>query len=135
MTDANGCSKTVTVNVTGVECDDCDLTVNAGPDQEICGPVSITLTSTITGASNCEIPGTSDCNHTLVGQGGWLESPSYAAACGQAYGTKLWTASGNGTSYVILDFGTTVPAGTQICANMKLEHCSNTGSNNSSAIS
>lgn len=133
VTDANGCSKTVTVNVTGEPCDNCDVAVTAGPDQEICGPVSITLTSTVTGASNCEIVGTSDCNHTLVGQGGWLESPSYSAACGQAYGTKLWTASGNGTSFVILDFGVTVPAGTQICANMKLEHCSSSGSNSSSA--
>ena len=111
----------------------CNLQVEAGPGGEICYPETITLTSNVTGASQCTIPGVTDCNHTVSSSGGWLENTSASAICGDNAGTKLWTQSGNGTSYIIIDLGTTVAAGTQICVNMKLEHCSNTGTNYSNA--
>jgi hypothetical protein len=131
VTDCNGCTDTDEVIVHSNGC--CELDVVAGPDQELCYPQQVELTSTITGASICQVTGTSDCNHTLAAQGGWLESPSNSTVCGDNAGTKLWTQSGQGTSYIVLDMGVELPAGTQICANMKLEHCSGTGTNYSNA--
>ncbi|MBX7052100.1 MAG: T9SS type A sorting domain-containing protein [Flavobacteriales bacterium] len=131
VTDCNGCTDTDEVIVHNNGC--CALDVTAGPDQQLCYPQQVQLTSTVTGASNCQTQGTSDCNHTLAGQGGWLESPSNSAVCGDNAGTKLWTQSGQGTSYIVLDMGVELPAGTQICASMKLEHCNNSNTNYSNA--
>ncbi len=111
----------------------CAIDVQAGPDRQLCPPQTVTMTATVTGAANCSTPGVSDCNHVLSSSGGWLESPSNSTVCGDNAGTKLWTQSGQGTSYIILDLGTTVPAGTQVCANMKLEHCSNSNTSTSNA--
>ncbi len=131
VVDCNGCIATDIVVVDDEGC--CTLEVTAGPDQEICGPVNATLTSTVTGASTCTTDGTTDCNHPLANSGGWLESPSNSTVCGDNAGTKLWTQSGNGTSFITLDFGATVPAGTEICVRMKLEHCNNSNTNYSNA--
>jgi hypothetical protein len=130
-------------NLGGSQCDEvqlcftivenCALDVNAGPDQQFCNQTQTTITATVTGAADCETPGVSDCNHVLADSGGWLENPSASTICGDNAGTKLWTQSGQGTSYITLDFGVVVPAGTVICANLKLEHCSNTSSSFSDA--
>jgi large repetitive protein len=143
MTDANGISAWFSYSGTNTGNGDingiyvcpavCAVNVDAGPNQHICGPVNTTLTATVTGASNCNTTGVTDCNHTLNSQGGWLEAPNNATVCGDNAGTKLWTQSGQGTSFLVLDLGTVVPAGTQICANLKLEHCSNTSSGYSNA--
>ncbi|MFN0031665.1 MAG: hypothetical protein ACKVOR_05860, partial [Flavobacteriales bacterium] len=130
VTDCNGCTATDSVVVTN-NC--CTIDVQAGPDQEICGPVNATLTSTVTGAGTCGSNGETDCNHVLANSGGWLESPNNSTICGDNAGTKLWTQSGNGISYITLDMGTVLPAGTQICVNMKLEHCSNSPTSYSNA--
>jgi len=111
----------------------CTLQVDAGDDQLICGPLQLVINSTVTGASTCNTTGTSDCNHTVSASGGWLENVNASAICGDNTGTKLWTKSGQGTSWITVDFGTTVPAGTSICVRMKLEHCSNTSTNYSNA--
>jgi len=111
----------------------CALQVNAGADQLICGPLQLVINSTVTGASTCTTTGTNDCNHTINSSGGWLENVNASAVCGDNTGTKLWTKSGQGTSWINIDLGTQVPAGTQICVRMKLEHCSNTSTSYSNA--
>ncbi len=111
----------------------CALQVDAGADKLICGPLQLVINSTVTGASSCSTQGVSDCSHVVSANGGWLENVPASGVCGDNTGTKLWTKSGQGTSWITLDFGTTVPAGTQICVRMKLEHCSNTGTNYSNA--
>ncbi|NNF32989.1 MAG: hypothetical protein HKN68_02715, partial [Saprospiraceae bacterium] len=127
--DGQGCSGsdqiTIVVNQNPI--------VDAGPDKSICGVDEIVLMAEVTNVSECGSQGQSDCNHELEGYTGWVENPSYAAYCGQNQGAKLWTRSGEGTSSVTIDFGQVVPAGTIICVNMKLEHCSNTSSNYSDA--
>ncbi|MBI1268157.1 MAG: hypothetical protein GC193_12090, partial [Cryomorphaceae bacterium] len=117
-------------------CDPCvnsTLSVNAGDDQVACGVAEASFTATVAGAADCSTESNSDCNHTLGVTGGWLENPSASAVCGDNAGTKLWTLSGQGASFVTLDLGVVVPAGTQICANMKLEHCNGSTTTNSSA--
>ena len=99
----------------------------------MCQGDELVVNSSVTGIPSCGTSGTSDCNHTLAAQGGWLETPSASTICGDNAGTKLWTQSGSGVSFITLDFGTIVPAGTVICVNMKLEHCNNSSSSNSDA--
>ncbi|PHN07243.1 hypothetical protein CRP01_06335, partial [Flavilitoribacter nigricans DSM 23189 = NBRC 102662] len=129
-------------NAGGISCDsrtvdftiqNCDLIVDAGEDIEICNGDETVLIASTTGAETCNTSGESDCNHVLANYGGWVENPHDAAYCGSGYGAKLWTRSGEGTSYVTIDLGQTLSAGTQICVSMKLEHCSNTSSNYSNA--
>ncbi|MDZ4822535.1 MAG: hypothetical protein SH856_03665, partial [Flavobacteriales bacterium] len=117
------------------DCGDCTLDVDAGLNQDIsCLPGAQTqLNSTVTGAEVCETPPVTDCNHPLANQGGWLENSTASTICGDNAGTKLWTQSGQGTSYITLDLGVEVPAGTAICVNMKLEHCSNSSTGYSDA--
>ena len=105
-------------------------TVDVGPDITICTGDQEIINSVVTGIPTCGTQGTSDCNHTLADQGGWLETPSASTVCGDNAGTKLWTKSGQGIVHY-LNFGTQVPAGTIICVKAKLEHCSNTSSTQS----
>jgi hypothetical protein len=111
----------------------CSIDIVAGPDQQLCYPEQVTLTSSVTGAANCSIPGVTDCNHLLAASGGWLESPSNSTVCGDNAGTKLWTQYNGTTSFLTLDMGVVLPAGTQICVAMKLEHCQNTSTGYSNA--
>jgi hypothetical protein len=108
---SNGCSNTavttVLVNNTST------AVVSLGPDQTICDGDQLVINSTVTGIPSCGNPGTSDCNHTLHAQTGWLETASKAAICGDNAGAKLWTRSGQGTSSITLNFGTIAPAGKQ----------------------
>ncbi|RME95347.1 MAG: hypothetical protein D6772_13310, partial [Bacteroidetes bacterium] len=108
-------------------------TVDAGPDVTICDGDETVLIATVDNIDTCNDPGESDCNHTLVDQGGYVVDASNAAYCGSNLGAKIWTAAGNGTAFVTVDFGKVVPVGTEICVNMKLEHCSNTSADYSSA--
>lgn len=110
----------------------CLLTVDVGSDQDICDQLPGVITATVNNASDCTTSN-SDCNHTLANSGGWLENPNASTICGDNTGTKLWTQSGEGVSFITLDLGVVVPAGTTICANMKLEHCSNTNTTYSNA--
>ncbi|QKX06822.1 hypothetical protein HN014_18505 [Aquimarina sp. TRL1] len=113
-----------------------DLTVDAGEDVEVCNEEEVTLSATVAGTTTCTTDAESDCNHTLYKHGGycsWYYPPSNAAYCGSGHGAKLWTAGGYGTSFVTIDFGKVVPAGTKIHTKMKLKHCSNTYSNKASA--
>lgn len=118
-----------TVRLTPEYCEaSCDLSVDAGEDVSSCTADEITLTAAVSGASNCDIEAESDCNHKLYQQGGYCSRyypASNAAYCGRGKGAKLWTKAGWGVSFVTLDFGKVVPAGTKIHARMKLEHCSN----------
>ena len=127
VTSANGCTGTASKAVTVVP----KPTVDVGPDITICTGDQEIINSVVTGIPTCGTQGTSDCNHTLADQGGWLETPSASTVCGDNAGTKLWTKSGQGTSFITLNFGTQVPAGTIICVKAKLEHCSNTSSTQS----
>ncbi|WP_319942133.1 SdrD B-like domain-containing protein, partial [Portibacter marinus] len=121
-------------NVVTIELNTDGVSVHIPEDNtSLCSGDQIVLQADISNASSCGTQGISDCNHTLYAHGGWVENPSDAAYCGQSYGAKLWTRSGEGTSFVEIDFGQTYPAGTQICVNMKLEHCSNTSSTHSDA--
>ncbi len=120
--------KTITFTLTN-----CAITANAGPDKSICLGGSTTLYAAYTGAGNCSTQGITDCNHTLANSGGWLLDPALSTVCGDNAGTKLWTQGGNGTSYLTLDLGSVIAAGTQICVNMKLEHCSNSSTGYSNA--
>lgn len=117
--------------------DQCDtLKVDAGEAVSICKDTETTLTAMVTGSGSCTTTSESDCNHTLYKNGGaenWCYPHTNAAFCGNGYGAKFWTAGGYGTSFVILDFGKTVPAGTKIHTKMKLAHCSSTYSNKSNA--
>jgi len=112
---------------------DCGLTVDAGDPQQVCIPQEATLIASVTDVNECEEPGVSDCNHPIAASGGWLESIPSAGVCGDNAGAKLWTSGNNGTSFITLDLGSSLPAGTEICVRMKLEHCSGTSSSNSSA--
>ncbi|MDF1694848.1 MAG: SdrD B-like domain-containing protein, partial [Saprospiraceae bacterium] len=129
ITDCGGCTATDEVSLIL----DGGPSVDVGPDIEICDGDQVHITSEVTNISTCGTPGTTDCDHNLVDQGGWLNNVNASQYCGDNAGTKLWTQSGEGTSYVTLDFGTVVPSGTSLCIAMKLEHCSNTGSNYSDA--
>ncbi len=117
---------TCTATYTVAQC--CDIDVDAGPDVITCPPINTTLTATVTGAQNCKTPGYNDCTHAVVATTGFVETPSASGICGDNAGTKLHTASGQGVSSLTLDFGSNVPAGTQMCVCMKLEHCN--GANN-----
>ncbi|WP_044103699.1 Ig-like domain-containing protein, partial [Neolewinella persica] len=108
-------------------------TVDAGDDVTICDQDATVLSATATSSQTCSEPGVSDCNHELEAQGGFVEDPTAAAYCGSGIGAKLWTAGNQGTSFVTIDFLEVVPAGTEICVSMKLEHCSNTSAGQSSA--
>ncbi|MBK8701086.1 MAG: hypothetical protein IPN29_16720 [Saprospiraceae bacterium] len=129
VTSVNGCfdaeTKVVTVTPTA--------TVYVGPDLTLCQDDELVINSTVTGIPSCGTPGGSDCNHTLAASGGWLEAPSASTICGDNAGTKLWTQSGQGISFITLDLGSVLPAGTVICSNMKLEHCNNSSSSSSDA--
>jgi hypothetical protein len=111
----------------------CALQVVAGTGGQICTPQQLTLTSSVTGASECTVPGITDCNHSISASGGYITDLQNAAICGDSAGAKLWTQSGQGSSFITIDLGSTVPAGTQICVNMKLEQCSGTSTNYSNA--
>ena len=119
--------------------DDIVITVNESPsvtvsdDVTLCEGDEYHISSTVTDISSCGTPGETDCNHDLVDQGGWLENPNASESCVDYAGTKLWTASGQGTSYITLDLGSIVPSGTSICVAMKLEHCSNSSTSQSNA--
>ncbi|MBK9687026.1 MAG: hypothetical protein IPO65_04450 [Saprospiraceae bacterium] len=127
VTDVNGCTDTESKAVTIIP----TPTVNVGADITLCQGDEEMIHSTVTGIPSCGTQGTSDCNHTLSGQGGWLETPNASTVCGDNAGTKLWTSSGQGTSFITLNFGTLVPAGTQICVKVKLEHCNGSSSTQS----
>ena len=114
-------------------CSNSTFRVRAGNDVSKCDDDQITLSASVSGLQNCSSPGVSECNHSLENSGGYVVDASSAAFCGSAVGAKLWTAAGQGTSFVTIDFGTTVPTGTQVCVNMALEHCSSTFSHESSA--
>jgi len=109
----------------------CELDVNAGPNQDLsCIPGSeLEITAEVSGQQICETPSITDCNHTLATFGGYLADSNASTICGDNAGTKLWTAGNQGTSFVTLDMGIELPAGTQICVNMKLEHCITGGTN------
>ncbi|MEP7265099.1 MAG: hypothetical protein ABI772_11405, partial [Bacteroidota bacterium] len=128
-TDCKGCVDADTVVVTSC----CNLTVNAGTDVTSCSASTKTFTAVTTGAATCTTQVVTDCNHVLANSGGWLLDIPYSSVCGDNLGTKLWTQGGSGTSYITLDMGTTLAAGTPICVNMKLEHCVNTGTGYSNA--
>jgi hypothetical protein len=122
--DGNSCTKTATATVTIGG----GPTVNVGPDINLCTMDEEIINSTVGNVPSCGQSGTSDCNHVVQGTTGWIEGSASAGICGDNAGSKLWTQSGQGTSSVTLDFGTTVPIGTVICVRMKLEHCQNTNS-------
>ena len=122
--DGNSCTKTATATVTIGG----GPTVNVGPDINLCTMDEEIINSTVSNVPSCGQSGTSDCNHVVQGTTGWIEGSASAGICGDNAGSKLWTQSGQGTSSVTLDFGTTVPIGTVICVRMKLEHCQNTNS-------
>ncbi len=110
--------------------------VDAGNDIEKCDEETTQLTASVTGQSSCATQAESDCNHTLYQSGGYQTyyyPHKNAAYCGNGKGAKLWTRGGRGTSFVTIDFGKVVPAGTKIHTRMKLEHCGNFGSVVSSA--
>jgi len=110
----------------------CNLTVNAGADKTLCTS-PLTITSTITGAKTCTDPGVEDCTHSIHSYGGYVNGSASAGVCGDNAGAKLWTKNDGTTAWIIVDLGSQLPAGTQICTRMKLEHCGNTSSNYSSA--
>ncbi|MCC6601045.1 MAG: hypothetical protein IT223_10280, partial [Crocinitomicaceae bacterium] len=122
--------KTISFTITGPVC---TLSVDAGQPQSTCFPAQLTLNATTSGAASCEIPGTSDCNHTVYGYGGYVANPATAGVCGDNAGAKIWTQGGQGTAFLTVDFGVSVPEGTQICVRMKLEHCGNSSSSSSNA--
>ncbi|HAQ38235.1 MAG TPA: hypothetical protein DCQ58_06965, partial [Saprospirales bacterium] len=133
---AAGCGQSwVAAGVTTVstECAGCLVTadVNLGPDVNICDGDEYTIHSTVSGIPVCGYPGSSDCNHTIVNSGGYIADLNTAGVCGDNAGAKLWTQGGNGTSYITLDMGAVIPAGTQITVRVKLEHCSNTSASES----
>ncbi|MEL6944756.1 MAG: proprotein convertase P-domain-containing protein, partial [Bacteroidota bacterium] len=85
----------------------CNLTVDVGDDvSDVCEGDEVTLMADVAGEGSCTTAGESDCNHTLAAQGGYVVNAPDAAYCGQNYGAKLWTQAGQGTSFVVLDFGT-----------------------------
>jgi hypothetical protein len=131
VTDANGCQDTDDIFVTIIP----GPTVNVGPDINLCTADEELINSVVTDIPICGSTGINDCNHTLQGTTGWIESGSSAAVCGDNAGAKLWTKSStsNPASSITLDFGAVVTAGTVICVRMKLEHCSNTTSSLSDA--
>ncbi len=127
--DGNGCTKTASAVVTIGG----GPTVNVGPDINLCTLDEEIINSVVTNIPSCGQSGTSDCSHVVQGTTGWIEGAASAGICGDNAGAKLWTKSGQGTSSITLDFGTTVPVGTVICVRMKLEHCQNSNSNQSDA--
>ncbi len=108
----------------------CDLVVEAGPDQSICGNVNLTLTAAVSGAEVCEQEGYSDCTHAVIATTGFAENSSAAGICNDNAGVKLFTLDDtpNNVSTITLDFGTLLPIGTEVCVRVKKEHCNNTPS-------
>ncbi|MEM6698903.1 MAG: proprotein convertase P-domain-containing protein, partial [Bacteroidota bacterium] len=110
----------------------CELAVDTGNDvNNVCEGDEVVLTATVSGEGSCTTGGVSECGHTIVEEGGYIRNKYAAEVCGDNSGAKLWTQSGDGTAFLVFDLGTSVPAGTQVCVNAKLEHCSNTGANSS----
>ncbi|MBK9510094.1 MAG: carboxypeptidase regulatory-like domain-containing protein [Cytophagaceae bacterium] len=123
------CTATATSNVTVKD----NIVVNAGEDKTLCNTDQVVLDGTVTGVVSCGTPGETVCATTINTSTGWIANLDYAKVCGDNAGAKLWTKSGQGTSSITLDLGKTLPAGTVIRANLKLEHCENTTSTISDA--
>ncbi|MCP9756166.1 DUF11 domain-containing protein, partial [Lacihabitans sp. CCS-44] len=118
---------------TFLDCVQCNIVVNAGADKNLCNTDEVVLDGTVSGVSTCGTPGTINCANTISGSTGWIADLNTAKVCGDNNGAKLWTKSGQGTSSITLDLGSTLPAGTIIRVNLKLEHCENTLSTQSDA--
>ncbi|OYU93892.1 MAG: hypothetical protein CFE21_18545, partial [Bacteroidetes bacterium B1(2017)] len=125
----NGCDESDEVKVTVKP----NITVDAGPDKTICNTDELVLDGSVTGVTACGTPGVTNCATTISGSTGWIADLNTAKVCGDNAGAKLWTKSGQGTSSITLDLGSTLPAGTVIRVNLKLEHCENTLSTQSDA--
>ncbi|MCP9746120.1 hypothetical protein, partial [Lacihabitans sp. CS3-21] len=118
---------------TFLDCVQCNIVVSAGADKNLCNTDEIVLDGTVSGVTTCGTPGTINCANVISGSTGWIADLNTAKVCGDNSGAKLWTKSGQGTSSITLDLGSTLPAGTVIRVNLKLEHCENTSSTQSDA--
>ncbi|MCP9763872.1 SdrD B-like domain-containing protein, partial [Lacihabitans soyangensis] len=126
---AFSCTKSIVVRLT---CN-CSIDANAGPDVTICNTDEAVLDGTVMGVASCGTTGTTNCATVISGSTGWIADLNKASVCGDNAGAKLWTRSGQGTSSITLDLGSTLPAGTVVRVNLKLEHCDNTLSTQSDA--
>ncbi|HLO44346.1 MAG TPA: SdrD B-like domain-containing protein, partial [Leadbetterella sp.] len=125
----NGCDESDEVKVTVKP----NITVDAGADKTICNTDEVVLDGSVSGVTSCGTPGVTNCATTIAGSTAWIADLNTAKVCGDNAGAKLWTKSGQGVSSITLDLGSTLPAGTVIRVNLKLEHCENTTSTQSDA--
>lgn len=77
VSNSSGCTGTASKSVSVVPA----ATVNVGPDKTMCQGDELVVNASVTDCS-LGTQGTSDCNHTLAAQSGWLETPSASTVCG-----------------------------------------------------
>ena len=119
---------------------DCvDFSVDAGPDETICVGEEVTLSATVTGATQCDccvrsVSNTDHCNSSAY-YALWIEGTHYTGnndlvweECGDGTARLTGTASNGGTTWVIdalfTGYSTTPPAGSP-----KENDCGHTNSN------
>jgi hypothetical protein len=124
ITESSGCTGTAQITVVVQP----KPTVDIGPDITLCTGDEQVINSTITGIPSCGTSGITNCVTVISNSNGYIQDLNKAAICGDNAGAKLWTQGGNGTSYITLDMLSSLPAGTQICVRVKLEHCSSSSS-------
>lgn len=126
----------VTVNFTITEgtqtTPTCNLGLSVSQSDPACDGV-ITLSASVTGASDCcEGEVISSCG-TLSTYGGYVIDVESVSGCADGNGIRLWGAGATETTFVTVDLGGVYTAGKEICVSMFMKHCLNTDATTASA--
>jgi len=112
----------------------CNLGINVSQSAPACDGI-ITLSASVTGASDCCQDGghTSASCGNLATYGGYVIDVEAVSGCADDSGIRLWRAGADSETFVTVDLGSTVSAGSEICVRMYMKHCLNTDSTSASA--